>query len=104
MPYPNEHAARLKEPSGYDRFRRENDKFGSGIHAIWGIKSGQAVELQAIRFDSKKFTVAEAKSWLKAHDYKPILFEPASGKTYRRSIRNEVVPRCEEFAPGAAES
>lgn len=81
MPYPNEHAARLKDPKQYIRIRRENDKFGDGIHAIWGIlvKDGkETAEVQAIRFDVKKFTVKEAKKWLKEHDHKPILFEPAT--------------------------
>jgi hypothetical protein len=27
-PYPNEHAARLTDPSKYDSFARENDAFG----------------------------------------------------------------------------
>lgn len=81
MPYPNEHAARLKDPGKYKRFTRTNDKFGSGVHAIWGWldKDGKETsELQAIRFDVKKFTVKAAKAWLKGHDYKPILFEPAT--------------------------
>jgi HK97 family phage major capsid protein len=81
VPYPNEHAARLKDPAQYDEFRRENNKFGDGIHAIWGIKTKpkRKAELQAIRFDAKKWTVAAAKKWLKDHGYKPIAFEPASG-------------------------
>ncbi len=80
-PFPNEHAARLKAPGAYKRFRRENDKFGSGVHAIWGIrKDDDVVELQAIRFSKSKFTTAQARKWLKDHDYEPILFEPASGK------------------------
>jgi hypothetical protein len=54
-PFPNEHAARLVAP-------------------------GKFVELQAIRFDNKKFTVAQAKAWLKDHNHKPILFEPATAK------------------------
>jgi len=33
--------------------------------------------LQAIRFDKTKFTVAQAKKWVKDHDHKCILFEPA---------------------------
>jgi len=78
-PFPNEHAARLKAPGAYKRFRRENDKFAKGIHAIWGVrKDDNKVELQAIRFDKTKFSVAQARAWLKDHDYKPILFEPAS--------------------------
>lgn len=82
MPYPNEHSARLKDPKQYDEFRRVNNKFGSGIHAIFGIKKKpkRKSELQAIRFNAKKFTVAQAKKWLKEHDHKPIRFEPATGK------------------------
>lgn len=62
------------------RIRRENDKFGEGIHAIWGVlKDGEEkVELQAIRFDAAKFTEQEARAWLKDHDHKPIQFEKAS--------------------------
>lgn len=77
MPYPNEHAARLHSLEKYMRFRRENNAFGSGIDVIWGISEGKPTEIQAIRFDKKKFTVSEAKTWLKDHDYKTILFEVA---------------------------
>jgi HK97 family phage prohead protease len=78
VPYPNEHAARINSPGKYVRHRRENDKFGEGIDVIWGIKEDGTTEVQAIRFDADKFTVAEAKEWLKKHDYKPIEFEEAS--------------------------
>jgi hypothetical protein len=30
-PYPSEHAARLKDPAGFDRFRRVNDAGGAGV-------------------------------------------------------------------------
>jgi len=80
MPYPAEHSARLIDPAKYERVRRENDKFGPGIHAIWGVTKDGEAELQAIRFDKTKFSVDEAKAWLKAHDKAPILFEPASDK------------------------
>jgi len=80
MPFIHEHAARLKDPSRYEQFHRENDKFGPGIHAVWGITADGKVELQAIRFDAAKFSVAEAKAWLEEHGHKPILFEPASEK------------------------
>lgn len=79
-PYPGEHAARLKDPKRYIKFRRQNNKFGSGIHAIWGITKAQKTELQSIRFTARIWTVVAAKKWLKDHDYKPIRFEPASGK------------------------
>lgn len=79
--YPNEHAARINNPDKYEKFRRENNKFGEGIDVIWGITKDGKTEVQAIRFDAKKFTVEEAKKWLKDHDYNPIEFVPASGKS-----------------------
>jgi len=94
MPYPTEHSARLKDPSHYERFRRENDKFGPGIHAVWGITADGKAELQAIRFDAAKFSVAEAKAWLNEHGHKPILFEPASEKAEGRE--------ASDFSPQAS--
>lgn len=80
MPFPREHSARLKSPDQFKRFRRQNDKFASGIDAIWGIKikdGKEVVELQAIRFDKEKFTVGQARKWLKDNNIKFISFEPA---------------------------
>jgi hypothetical protein len=79
-PYPNEHSARLKRPSGYKRFRRQNDRFGTGIHAIWGITSDGYAELQAIRFDLSQFTLVQAKTWIKQSGYRVLKFEPAKFK------------------------
>jgi HK97 family phage major capsid protein len=76
-PYPNEHAARLKDPAQYDSFARVNDEGGDGIDFIYGVKDG-ATELQAIRFDKTKFSPAEARDWLAKHDFSPIEFEEAS--------------------------
>lgn len=78
-PYPNEHAARLKDPDQYDRIRRVNDEFGAGIDAVYGIKN-ETAELQAIRFDADRFTPAEAREWLSDHDYDPMEFEEATGE------------------------
>ena len=76
MPYKNEHAARLKDPSQFTKFSRVNDKFGNGIDAIFGIKNNKT-QLQAIRFDKSLFTTERAHNWLKKHNYKPIKFEKA---------------------------
>jgi hypothetical protein len=76
-PYPNEHAARIKEPGQFDSFRRKNNEFGDGIHVIYGIKDEES-EVQSIRFNKNKFTVVEAKKWLKDNNWKYISFEPAS--------------------------
>ena len=97
-PYPNEHAARLLDPAQFDRFRRKNNDFGQGIDAIYGIKGTDPVKLQALRFDAKRFTASEAKKWLSDHSYKPIQFEPATGKSMDgavdiKSINKEVLRR-----------
>ena len=62
MPYKHEHSCRKIDPKKFKSFTRTNDKFGTGIHAIWGKNPGGSVQLQAIRFDKEKFTVAQAKS------------------------------------------
>jgi len=83
MPYPNEHAARLIDPDKFDAdsFRRENDKFGAGIHAIFGrLKGEDSMTLQAVRFDADKFSPDEARKWLEEHGYHPIVFEEAAAE------------------------
>jgi hypothetical protein len=79
-PYPNEHACRINDPGKYDKIRRQNNKFGDGIHAIWGVKDDKT-ELQALRFDKSKFSADEAKAWASDHDYKCKPFEAAAEKT-----------------------
>lgn len=74
-PYPNEHAARIKEPTGYKAFFRTNDALGVGIHAVYGIKEDKNSEIQSIRFDDTKFTPDQAKAWLEEHDFEYIEFE-----------------------------
>lgn len=76
-PYANEHAGRLTDPGQYKRFARQNDKGGPGVDFVFGITADGKTELQAIRFDAQRFTAIEAKAWLKEHDNKTILFEPA---------------------------
>ncbi len=81
-PYANEHAARIRDPDLFDDFRRENDRGGSGVDFIYGIKDGTS-EIQAIRFDKDVFTVAEARAWLERNEFEPIEFEPAIGSDDR---------------------
>jgi hypothetical protein len=93
-PFPNEHAARIVAPGKFDEFRRRNNAGGSGIHFIFGItRNPRTSELQAIRFDRTKFTVAQARAWLKEHDHKPLLFEPATGKATKISQATRYAPQ-----------
>jgi hypothetical protein len=83
-PYPNEHAARIERPSRYKRFKRHNDRFGPGVHVIWGILSNGKTEVQAIRFDARRFTMRQVKTWLDKTGYEPIKLEPATKKRRNR--------------------
>jgi len=102
MPYPNEHSARLKDPGQFDSFARKNNETGEGIDFIFGIKNGKS-EIQAIRFNKKKFTVKEAKAWLKDKDIKYIDFEKAEDNAkaalsldqIRERIYSKVIPTPE---------
>lgn len=80
MPFPNEHAARLKDPGKFKRFRRQKNKGGQGVDFIFGVTPEGKTEVQAVRFAKTKFTVPEAKKWLKEHKMKSIMFEPAAEK------------------------
>ena len=77
-PYPNEHAApQLSAPAGgWDSMASK--QLAPGIRAILGIKGGKS-KVASVRFKASKFTVAQAKAWLKEHGYKTTI-EPASGE------------------------
>lgn len=91
MPYPSEHAARLKDPANYDSFRRYHPEgFPEGVDAILGLKGegdDASSEIQAVRFDVRKFTANEAKAWLKSHEFESSLFEEATTQKKTSSIR-----------------
>lgn len=90
-PYPNEHAARLHDPGQYDELRRVNDEGGPGVDFIYGIKGNDPAEIQAIRFATDKFSAAEARKWLGDHDFSPIEFEEATGRSMERLTRAQAV-------------
>jgi hypothetical protein len=93
MPYTNEHSARIKSPGTFDKFRRVNDAFGSGIHVIYGIKNGKS-EVQAIRFDKDKFNAVDAKKWLSDHDKEYLSFEAAK-KEESIEVYKSIFVECE---------
>ena len=84
MPYPNEHSARVRDPGDFidSSFRSKElpkSKGGKGgVRVIMGkLKAGGSMIVQAYRFPADRYTVAEAKQWLKNNDVKYISFEPA---------------------------
>lgn len=80
MPVVGEHTARITNPDKYVRIRRQNNRFAPGIHVNFGVLKDGKTEVQSIHFDAAKFTISQAKSWLKGHNFKPIEFEPAVQK------------------------
>jgi hypothetical protein len=81
MPYRNEHAARMRPPSDFDKatFRRISIKSSPGVSAIVGKMKGSKTpySVQAYRFDKSTFTMKDVHEWLKDHDKKPMYVEPA---------------------------
>ena len=102
-PYPNEHAARITDPAGYDEFSREADAGGPGVDFIYGIKEGES-KLQAIRFDADVFSEGEAREWLEEHELEPIEFEAATVEREmeeeERFDRTNLEQRSFHFEPG----
>lgn len=95
MPFPNEHAARLKNPDTLNeiRVRRTNGsgegtvqgkKVPESIDVIWFIVKSEGKEVpiaQSLRFPIKKWAAADAaKKWLKDNEMKFTNFEKAEPK------------------------
>lgn len=90
MPYPSEIAIRMKDPGQYNRFIRKN--LDTGVDAIIGFKSGSGSEVQALRFDKTRFSVAEARKWASSHGFKsPISVEPAKESSDHMAVSDVVV-------------
>ncbi len=84
MPYPNEHAARVKTPAGFVRVRditaamkKRGWKVPAGIRILGGPTKGAEFKVQSWRFDKSEWTPARAQKWLKANDHAILAFEEA---------------------------
>lgn len=83
MPYPNEHSARVKEPGSFDPKSFKSKEIKPGVRIIMGkLSNGNgSMVAQAYRFSVDKFTVAEAKKWLKDNNISYISFEAAKNES-----------------------
>jgi len=98
-PLPHEHAARLISPSAVveSSYRRKNVKGGSIGLLFAKLKRGKpgkrggVMKLASVRFRAAHFTPAQARSWMREHGLRPILFEAATasrGASWRQeSVR-----------------
>lgn len=101
MPFPHEHAARLRDPEAFvpGSFRRSNGKFGPGIDPIFGrLKTTGKMEVQTIRFSAERFTAAQARAWLKRNGYRPIEFEEATMTKKAKAQATQEAIEAEELA------
>jgi len=88
MPYPNEHAARVRDPGGFipGSFRSKalpKSKGGKGgVRMIVGrLKGGEGkTQVQSYRFPKDLYTPAEARAWLKENGVTGYTFEAARGE------------------------
>jgi hypothetical protein len=74
MPFPNEHACRVKDPGQYDRFARQKGR-GGQPDIILGIKGGKS-EAQSFRYPKSRFSADEARASCASKGGR---FEAASG-------------------------
>ncbi len=86
VPMVNFHSARVRNPGDFldDKKAWATITIKPGIELVTAKlkKDGMIgpMTAQAYRFDIDKFTVQQAKEWLKKHKVKAILFEPAKRK------------------------
>jgi|GEM_PF-1375573 len=89
MPYPQEHACRLRSPDEFqkDSFKRTKRKHdGREYSIIMGrLKGETTMTEQAYRYPRDTWTVDQARSHCKSHDGKT--FEPAEESKAREMIR-----------------
>ena len=89
MPYPNEHACRLKDPGKYNRFRRGSRTSSNGkvYSIIFGILGANKSEEQAYRYNKTTWSASEARSHCNRHNGR---FEAASTTKSREYILSKL--------------
>lgn len=88
MPYPHEHACRLKDPSNFKRFTRVKRRSSSGkTYSVifgWTSVNGRDVSMeQAYRYPTDTWNASQARAHCKSHDGR---FEQASAKTQEMDL------------------
>lgn len=58
---------RVASPSKFARLRVKT--LGKGIKGIIGFMKGGGSEIQSFLFPRKQYTLAQAKAWIKSHNY-----------------------------------
>ena len=92
MPYPNEHACRLKSPDKYSKFGRGSRKSRNGkiYSIIYGIIKPGKSEEQAYRYSKSTWSAAEARSHCSRHGG---TFEAARGTSAKNNLLKSLINR-----------
>lgn len=87
MPYKSEHAARIKSPKVFAKRTFRSKRISKHIRLIVAKRCGRCpMEMQAVRFNACKFTLADVYKWLRKHNVRFMRVEPATeGCKVRRS-------------------
>jgi hypothetical protein len=102
MPMVNFHAARVRDPADFldDKKAWATLTIKPGIELVTAKLKKDGISgpmtAQAYRFDKSKFTVDQAKKWLKKHKVKTILFEPAKEEVKETTTVANIAPRVLE--------
>jgi len=64
---PNFIRIRVANPKQFIRFAIKI--LGKGIKAVIGFKKGGGSQIQSLLFPRSSYTLAQAKAWVKSHDY-----------------------------------
>jgi len=81
VPYPNFHAARIRQPNEFveGSIRTLSEGLPKGIMMLVGtLKEGGKSETQAVRFPRGQWTVEQAQAWLGERKIEPIEIEKAT--------------------------
>ena len=97
-PFPNEHAARQRNPKGMAGFRRK--EIEPGVTLILGKVGGRGpMVTQSVRFAASEWSPSEAREWLAAHDYRTTL-EEATGDGIRSDAAARLDAEAADMAAG----
>lgn len=95
MPLPSEHSCRQRDPGDFDEKSFSRKNIADGVDIIAGhLKGETTMTTQTYRLKADKFTVAEAKQWLKDNDVTCKSFETASGS---KNMENAVIKIYEDI-------
>jgi hypothetical protein len=90
MPYPNQHAVPFADRAAFDPETIETKDIAPGVSVIMGTRKGsQTKEAISYRFDADKFSVEQAKAWLKEKKIPFKSFEPATGEQAQEKPKEE---------------